>query len=103
MHCLIRYTHSLLLEVSVSPGTCVESFNMNCTLEQDMLLHALRDPFPAMLGGFDESMELTAESSFSTPEAEELPLSEPMWDVCTGQENFSSCSLQRFVMNFTSK
>lgn len=76
---------------------------MNCTLEQDMLLHALRDPFPAMLGGFDESMELTAESSFSTPEAEELPLSEPMWDVCTGQENFSSCNLQRFGMNLTSK
>lgn len=103
MHSLIRYTHSLLLEVSVSPGTCVESFNMNCTLEQDILLHALRGPFPAMLGGFEESMELTAESSFSTPEAEELPLSEPMWDVCTGQENFSSCNLQGFGMNLTSQ
>lgn len=100
---MIRYTHSLLLEVSVSPGTCAESFNMNCTLEQDMLLHPRRGPFPATLGGFEESMELTAESSFSTPEAEELPLSEPMWEVCTGQENFSSCSLQRCGMNLATK
>lgn len=91
----MRYTHSLLLDVSVSPGTCVESFSMNCTRAQDMLLHPRRCPLPATLGGFEESIELTAESSFSTPEAEEFPLSDvPMWEVCTGQENLSSCSLQ---------
>lgn len=85
-------TYSLLLEVS--PGTWVESFSMNCTRAQDTLPQPRRPgacPLPATLGGFEESIELTAESSLSTPEADdELPLSEPMYDVCTGQENFSS-------------
>jgi len=68
------YTYSLLLDVS--PGTWVASFNMNCTLWHGVT--PFREADPAILGGFDESIELTAESSFSTPDADELPLSVAM-------------------------
>jgi len=54
---------------------------MNCTLWQGVTLplrQPLREADPATLGGLDESIEFTAESSFSTPEADELPLSVAM-------------------------